>query len=194
MTSWTMAVALSLAGVGQTGAAGPARIAVVNIPQVSERYQRRIDLEAQFEAKRKELSQKKDELKQKVDQTTRSLQEVLKPGTQAYRDKARELTLQRAELDFFIESESQRIEIELAETLRTIFDDIAAVTRQIAEQRGVDLVLSADTLPQGQAENPTQMRQQIVLQKIIYWRPEIDLTDEVVTRLNDQYKAGAGRK
>lgn len=189
MIALTMALALGLAGVGQASAAGSVRVAVVNIPQASERYQKRIDLESQFEAKRKELSAKKDDLKQKVDRSTRSLQEELKPGTEAYRDRARELAMQRAELEFFMESESQRIEVELADTLRAIFDDIVAVTRQVAEQRGIELVLSADNLPQGQAENPTQMRQQIVLQKVLYWRPEIDLTEEVVTRLNEQYKA-----
>lgn len=191
MIAWTMAMVLGVASVGQ---AGEVRVAVVNIPQVSERYQKRIELESQFEAKRKETSQKRDELRERIDRATRSLQEELKPGTDAYRDRAKELALLRAEMDFFMESESQRIEMELANSLRLIFDDILAATKQVAEQRGIDIVLSADTLPSGQAENPTQMRQQIVLQKVLYWKPSLDMTAEVVQRLNEQYRAQSGNR
>ena len=97
--------------------------------------------------------------------------------------------MQEAELQWFEESESQRIERGLAESLRVIFTDILAAIREVADEQGLDVVLAADRLPQEPAQNTTQIRQQIVLQKVLYWNPRVDLTEMVIARLNERYRA-----
>lgn len=162
-------------------------VAIVNIPAVSERYKRTADLEARFEVRRQELNQRRDQLRAKLELAARSLQEELKPGTDAYESRQKEATLLDAELKFFIESAGRKIEQELAGSLRSIFDDIQSVVEDIAREQGIDLVLAADQMPTGEAGSTTQVRQQIVLQKVLFWNPSLDLTDEVVSRLNAQY-------
>jgi len=168
---------------------GQTKVAVVNVPAVSERYQKTTDLEAQFEGVRRVLSDQREALRDRVERTSRSLQEELKPGTEEYRQRRKELALFEAELQWFVESEGKKIEQDLAGSLKLIFMDIQAIVREVALEQGIDIVLAADQIPSNDPETPTQMRQQIVLQKVLYWSPHVDLTDAVVERLNAKYGA-----
>ena len=93
-----------------------------------------------------------------------------------------------AELQWFVDSEGQKVERELAEALRSIYDDIQGAVHEVAQERGADLVLTIDQLPGDTPDSPTQVRQMILLQKVLYWKPELDITDTVIARLNGRYK------
>ncbi len=181
---WTWCLVLAMGG-----AAHAASVAVVNIAEVSEKYQRTADLEARFEQVRQKLNEERESLRGRIERATRSLQEELKPGTSEFRERRKELAMLEAQLQYFVESEGKQIEQELAESLRSIFNDIHAMVRVIAEEKALDIVLVADRMPDGPAENTTQVRQQIVLQKVLYWTPKVDITADVVSRLNERYKA-----
>lgn len=185
----TIAAFLALTGVvlGQQGA-GAVNVAVVNLPVASERYQKTADLEAQFEGVRTKLNEQRSAMKGKIDKLVRSLQEELKPGTEAFAKRQKELAMQEAELQWFVESQSQAVEQGLADSLRQIYEDIRKVVGEIALERGIDVVLASDQLPPQVSGVPNQVRQQILLQKVVYWSPRVDITDEVVARLNAQYR------
>ena len=168
-------------------------VAVVNVPAVSERFQKTADLEARFDAIRRTLNEQRDALRDKAERTARSLEEELKPGTDDFRARRKQLAMLEAELQYFIESEGRRIEQGLASSLRAIFDDIQATVRLVAEEKGIDIVLAADRMPDETADTGAQVRQQILLQKVLYWSPQADITDAVVTRLNARYEAQGGK-
>ena len=174
--------------VGQSAGASATKIAVVNVPVVSERYLKTSDLEAQFEQKRRLFSEQRNALRQQIEQTQRSLQEEFKPGTKEYGDRAKKMVMLEAELQWLMESESRRIEQELANSLCGIYDDIQEAVRKVAGEREIDLVLAADQLPDESPVSTTQARQQIMLQKVLYWHPRVDLTEDVVAKLNETYK------
>ena len=185
---WSVMAAACLS-LGQQGGEGSAKVAIVNIPEVSERYHKTADLEAVFEQRRKQLNEQRDALQQQIEKTGRSLQEELKPGTREFDERRKQLAMQEAELQWFVESEGQRIEAALAGSLRIIYDDIHAVIREVAEERGIDIVVAADQMPPAAPANTQQVRQQIVLQKVLYWHPRVDLTELVVTRVNARHAA-----
>jgi len=187
------AVVLLAALPGTRPASAAPRIAVVNVAVVSEKYQKTGDLEAQFDALRKRLGQERDTLKDKLDRANRSLQEELKPGTDEYRLRKKEIAVMEAELQWFIDNEGQKVEKGLAESLRSIFDDIQAAVRAVAEEQGVEIVLAADKLPSDSPDSPTQARQMILLQKVLYWKPDVDITEAVVVKLNKSYKPPAAQ-
>jgi Skp family chaperone for outer membrane proteins len=183
-------IAFSLA-VGPQLAHGDTKVAVVNVAGVSEKYAKTADLEAQFDAVRRKLNQERDAMKEKIEKANRSLQEELKPGTDEFRARRKQIALMEAELQWFVESEGQKVEKSLAESLRSIYADIQVVVREIAQEKGLDIVLAADQLPAETPDSANQVRQHILLQKVLYWNPSVDLTDEVITRLNTRYKASA---
>lgn len=186
---WTTA----LLTLGQQGTPS-GKVAVVYIPEVSDKYQKTKDLEDQFENVRRKLNDERETLRAKVERTSRSLKEEFKPGTEEHRARRRELAMLETQLQNFVESEGKRIEQDLADSLRGIFDDIQAAVKAVAEEKGLDVVLAADKMPEAGTENPSQVRQQIILQKVLYWHPRIDITADVVKRLNANYKPAATNK
>lgn len=186
-------MACLMALVAVSVAAADTKIAVVNVGEVSEKYERTKDLESHFDNVRRTLQSQRDELKEKAERTAKSLSEELKPGTEEYRNRRKELAMMEAQLQYFVDSEGKQIEAELAESLRSIFDDIQTVIKAMAEEKGFDLVLVADSMPPGAPDNTQQVRQQIVLQKVLFASPRVDITNEVVTRLNDKYRAAKGK-
>jgi Skp family chaperone for outer membrane proteins len=184
-----MAVALASIGQATSGGFAPARVGVVDVPAVSERYLKTTELENHFELRRVKLSEQPDALREKIDRTARSLREEFKPGTNEFQERSKQLAMLEAELQWFVEEQGRQIEQELAGSLRLIFDDIRDVVGELAEQKGIDVVLAADRIPEGAPATTTQARQQIILQKVLYWRPSVDLTDDVVARLNARFEA-----
>jgi len=185
--SWFMAAVLMT--IGQQDVYGFTKVAVVDVPAVSARYLLTRDLEAQFEQRRVRFNEQRKAMQEKIQRTGQSLQEEFKPGTEEFEQRHKQFALLEAELQWFAESEGQKIEQGLAESLHNIYMDIQEIVREVAEERGIDVVLAADRLPEAMPQSTTQVRQQIILQKVIYWSPRMDLTDEVVTRLNARYKA-----
>lgn len=164
-------------------------MAVISLPDVSERYIKTSALEAKFEVRRQELNKKRDDMNDKIDKLKKSLQEELKPGTEAYDQRQKDLALQQAELQWFLDTQSKKVDAGLAEALRSIYEDIQHMVAQVAKERHLDIVLASDALPPQPPSNANQVRQQILLQKVIYWSPKVDITDTVVERLNTAYKA-----
>jgi Skp family chaperone for outer membrane proteins len=191
MTLSLVSFAAALMSVGQQDSFGTTRVAVVNLPAVSEAYLKTGELEAQFEQRRVKFNQERDALRERVERTGKSLQEELKPGTKEYEERRKQFALLEAELQWFVDNEGQKIEEGLAASLRSIYADIQAVVREVAEEMRIDVVLAADQLPNEVPKSTTQVRQQIVLHKVVYFHPRADLTNEVITRLNAKHKARA---
>ena len=168
------------------------KVAVVNVATVSEKYQKTRDLETQFDALRKSLGQQRDAMKEKIERAGRALQEELKPGTDEFRQRRKEIAMMEAEFQWFVESEGQKVERGLAEALRSIFDDIHVCVKELAEEKGIQIVLAADNIPAEAPDTPGQARQTILLQKVLYWKPDVDMTEAVMAKLNGRYKPGSG--
>ena len=185
LTCWML---VGVANLGQPGPATAMKVAVVNVPVVSERYLKTSYLESQFETRRLELAGQRDALKENMDRTKRSLQEELKPGTEEYAKRVKQYAMMEAEMQWMVESQGRQVEAELANSLRLIFRDIQTAIAEVADARHIDVVLAADQLPEVSPQATSQARQQIVLQKVLYWRPGVDLTDAVVARLNTTFE------
>ena len=168
------------------------KIAVVNVPVVSERYVKTRDLETQFDSLRRSLGEQLEAMRSRIDRAKQALQEEIKPGTEEFERRRKEVVMLEAELQWFMDSEGQKVERGLASSLRSIFDDIQAVVHEIAIEKGLDVVLASDQLPAQVAESTAQVRQHILLQKVLYWSRDVDITDEVVARLNTRYKQTLG--
>lgn len=188
MALLTFTMTLMTSVFAQT-AAPPARVAVVSIPAISEKYQKTADQEARFDAIRRKLSQDRDARKDKIERLKRSLQEELKPGTDEYAQRRQDLAVEEALMQSFVEYEGQKVDRGLGDSLREIYQDIQASVREVAEEKGYDIILASDQLPDVAPDSAQQVRQQILLQKVIYWNPRVDLTGDVVARLNERYKA-----
>lgn len=181
-------LSLTLLTLGQSDGVANPRVAVVNVAEVSERYHRTTDLEARFDAERRKLQQERDALREKIEIARRSLQEELKPGTEAFDNRRKELAMLDAELQWFVETKNAEIEKGLASSLRSIYSDIQSAVQSIAAEKNIDLVLAADQIEQDFPETPGVARQRILLNKVVFWSPRMDITESVISRLNAGYR------
>ena len=154
MVSSVMTFCVATLCLGQPGTLGPTRAAVVSIAQVNERYARTADLEAKFEVKRQQFKDERDALRKRIERTTRSLQEELKPGSEAFEARRKELAMLEAEMQWFLDSKGREIDMGLATSLRSIYSDIQSVVAEVAAERSVDIVLAADELSPDAPDNP----------------------------------------
>ncbi len=168
------------------------RSAVVNVALASERYLRTAELEAQFDARRERFKEEATARQDEIEKKGRALQEQLKPGTEAFGQRQEELAMLQARLQYFAESTKKQLDVALAGALRSIYLDIQQAVREVAEERGFDLVFAADDLPANLPPSPKLATQEILWQKVVYWNPGIDITADVIARLNARYAAQPG--
>jgi len=181
-----------LAGVAQAAGAQTApqaKVAIVNVAKVSESYAKTSDLEAQFEQLRVKFRDNINDKRDRLERGVKALREEFKPGTAEFDQRQQELAQLEWELKYYQEMEGGKLERSLAASLRQIFADIQRTVGQVAQERGCDVVLAADELPPDTPDTTNMARQQILLQKVLYWSPRVDLTQEVIARLNAQYQA-----
>jgi Skp family chaperone for outer membrane proteins len=178
-----------LLGPAATFAAEP-DIAVLDIARIFEGYQMTRDLEVRFDDKRRAATEEAQTRRNNIEQM-RSALAAFDPTSEDF--AKREAEMQRAETEYEVWSsvEEKRLKAEHKRWLMQIYRNTQAVVGQVAEERGIDLVLTYDQLADD-APDSLALRQQILLQKVIYHSARVDVTDEVLRRLNDAYKAHGG--
>ncbi|GJM26920.1 MAG: hypothetical protein DHS20C16_33350 [Phycisphaerae bacterium] len=166
------------------------KIAVIDVAQVFESYEMTRDLEAMFNAKRQELATEAEQRRTSIEQMRRGLA-AFDPASSDYISREKELI--RAEVDFQVWSthSEQRLKTNHKLWLLSIYRNTQAMVSQLANERNFDLVLTFDRLAEDAPDSVT-LRQQILLQKVIYHHSRIDITTEVLNRLNNEYKSSGG--
>jgi Skp family chaperone for outer membrane proteins len=183
-----MNVAWVVLAVCAQASAGGTKIAVVDVPAVSDAYAKREKLEGEFEAMRARYREQVDGEKAEIDRQRRVLEEQFKPGSDDYEARKEEIILREARLKVYMDREGVRLDRIVNTSLRSIYDDIRAMVAKVAEEEGVDIVLAKDEIPPPSGANSDVLRQQIMLQKVLYFRPTVDLTAKVSERLNAEYQ------
>ena len=194
-TTWAIVLAgvfglgLVITATGaQSGGLGSSAVAVVSVAKVSEAYQRTRDLEAHFEQQRQQYNQERAAKRDQIERGMKALQEQFKPGTPEFKQRKTELLVLQAELQVLEDDGTRELEGKLAASLRDIFADIQGVVAQVAKEQGLDVVLASDEMPEESAVTTSMARQQILLQKVVFWSPRVDITDAVIARINTQYE------
>lgn len=173
-------------------ARGQTNIAVLDVARVFEQYELTRDLETRFESQRRAAADEADQRRDRVEQMRRALT-AFDPDSDDYARREAELT--RAEVEFQVWSTQTEKTLKAAHKrwLLRIYDNTRAEVAKLANERKIDLVVTYDLLTED-APDSTSLRQQILLQKVIFHSDRIDLTDEVLSRLNAAYKASGGMR
>lgn len=161
-------------------------IAVINVPKTSDAYKKVGPLEEGLKAKRAAFQQQLVAKQEEIQKLQKALDTQFVQGTPDYATRREELILKSGLYQDFLATSGKELDTMRAEALRTIFEDIKGVAGRVAQARGIDVVLTIDELPEGPA-SPDMMKQVIMLQKVIYATPNLDLTAEVIKVLNDEY-------
>ncbi len=192
MTLWlaTTCATLLLQQPAQ-GGSEPIRIATINIAEVFDKYEMTRGLEDRFERERQASAEQAQTRRAELDAKARAIVEQFKPDTREFEERQLEYLRSESEFQIWADYEKKRLAHEHKRWLRTIYRNVRDMVRQISEARGIDVVLTYDQLSDD-APDSNALRQQILLQKVIYSSPRVDLTREVTDRLNQEFQKSGG--
>ena len=184
-------MAMALAGLSATTAAQAAEtVGVINIADVFDGYQMTTDLERLFQLSEQKIKEQSQTRLAELD-TLRQELEAFAPGTPDFDERYRTLVRSEMEYQVWLSFEQRMLRDEHMRRLVQIYEDTQSAVRGVAESRGIDLVLTYDRLS-ADAPDSVSMRQQILLQKVIYANDRIDLTQPVLEQLNLAYQERGG--
>ena len=197
-------LAVATAGAVATlvaGTAAPARaqsgpkIGVVNVAVVSSKIQELKEFAARIQNEQQLLDASVKGHQAQLSMMQEKLNN-LKPDSDAF--DAQLADAQKTGLQFQMDDQLRKADLlrEVNKQNKALFLEVQQVVADIAKKRGLDLVIVEPEvrLPTSvQNVDPQQLNNLISQKTVLYASPNIDLTDEVATALDAQYKARGGK-
>lgn len=169
----------------QAPAQPPLRVAVVNLTRIWEGYQKRVSLEGKLTQLQQTKAQTMREKTEEVNQLSQKLELLAQGSTQ--RDQAeRDLQQKQVESRTLDELSRQEVARKYLEYWDTVYNDICTAADKIAQQEGYDLVLKTADRKLRTASLP-ELQGKIEGMTVLYSTPRLDLTDKVLTLLNEEF-------
>ena len=195
-TFLAVAVTLLLAlGVGALAVRGqapqeprgfkPPRVAVVDIAEVFENYQKKKDIEGRFEAEIKVEQAKLDALEAEHKKLVEELKNV-----QTGSEREKELILKKTQLEYEVKNRQKELFKDFQErqfaALKEIREEIMGDIERYATGMDIDMVLEKKVSAETKGNGPS-----VHWPIVHYAKPELEITSDVVKRLNAKYRPGA---
>ena len=170
------------------------RVAVCNPAKVFEQIDERKAIETQVNGERERIKVDAQRRKLEIDEIRRQMGEV-NPGSDLYKEKNQQLLQKAIEFDVWAKLTEQSLQRTEKELLRNLYDKIKDATKEVAEGKQIDLVMSERQPDLSgnkiDAMTPDQVRAAIATTDVLYRNAKADITGDVVLLLNKKFATGA---
>ncbi|HMN96177.1 MAG TPA: OmpH family outer membrane protein [Phycisphaerales bacterium] len=188
--------ALALAGAGLllAGAAAalsvgrPAVVATVDLEKVYAALDEQAAADASVEALALTMNRDAESRRESIERLRGEL-EAFRPGSAAHKETLKRLELELLNYNVMVDFNRQRIEARRAEFIRNIYASIKQTLRSMSEERSIDIVFLDDSIPQIEPADAQRTMQQISARRMLYSSPKLDLSDELIGRMNAEFRA-----
>lgn len=177
---------------------GPTVVATVDLQRVMDSLVERADLEAALTAQSQQILAERDRRQAEIEQLGGDL-EAMADGPEKARMQE-DLDLKLLQEMAWIRFVQQEIDIEKSLMLENLYRSMQKNIAELADIEGIDLVLINDgnnefSVAGGmQISRQEQLREQISLRRILYRNQSIDISDDLIIRMNNEYAASAGSR
>ncbi len=169
--------------------AQPTAIATVDIMSVIEGLNERDVLKAELEARTEARQEQLNSVVKQLEALDADIQ-MLKQGTDQHREKMQEGIELQALAKTRRDVLSQIVSIDNGTVMQKLFVKIETAVKDISEREGYDIVLFDDTSFEVPADSPNQdVVRAIITKSLIYRHDSIDITQQVITLMNNEYSA-----
>lgn len=167
--------------------AKPLKIGVVNLKHCfdKDRYERIAALDTELQVLAAEYAKGIKKTQEKIN-TLRMKLEGLTPELKSYWDNANELKQAEAELEFKRKYGKQQYLGRLVGLQVDVYNEICRVVELYAKEKGFDLILRVEE-PRLDDDDLRSISQRISSRVILYHAGTIDVTDDIVDLLNQEY-------
>jgi len=169
-------------------------IAVMNPVKAFNDMQETKDLQQKLQAEKTAFDNEVKSRQQKVNDL-RTQRDLLKPDSPQYADLDKQLMTSAIEADTWAKVTNAQADHTQKIQVKLLFDKIVATTSEIAQQKNLDLVVAEQKadLPEN-IDQVSRENLQLALRSrnIMFNKPQLDITQEVIAALDAKYKAGGG--
>ena len=166
--------------------ARPTRVAVCDVQLILRECKAYKQVDAEFFAKAQSFAAEDKKRMEKIQQLRKILQN-LNPNSKQYEEKLAELdrlTVERAVQAKLQEKAARR---QSRRQTEKIFRQILTIVADVAKKRGYDIVISRESVDIT-SSSAAELFDKIALRKCLYHSPEVDLTNEVLKKINLLYE------
>lgn len=165
--------------------ATPTVVGTIDLDYVFKNYDKvkaaNKELAAAIQVKKGELMKYDDEARSVVE-----MMKKLQPTSDDYHKHENKLTELKARMEASKESAERDITLRQAETMATLYKEVQAYAKWVAQHRGITHVMSAANTPPSGSDPNTVLA--AVNRPVIYSDPANDITNDVVYYLNQSYQ------
>ena len=170
--------------------AQPVRAAVVDLEKVFEKLEERAAEDTRLTARGAELDSEDKSRREMLENMATDL-EVLEPGTQLYTEAEDNYIRKSIEYRAWKEFEFARIEREKGLIFEKLYRRVKDAVKEMAQGK-YDIVLLNDSVKELIRGTDQQIGMQISARRILYAEPSLDITDDLIDRMNNAFKNRAG--
>ena len=177
-------------------AMSPTVVATVNLSTVMDGLSERADLSAELAAKVQVIQAEDKRRTEELQTRAMELDDVVDPERlAALQDELDLLLLQRGAWQQFSQ---QEIDIDRSLMLEGIFQSMKDAALELAEIEGIDLIMIENSeqglqiVPDNRVSREQQVGEQISSRRVLWREQAIDISDELIIRMNNDYAASTG--
>lgn len=185
------AIAAALgAGVAQSRLAAPTTVAVIDIDRLSTSLEEFKVPREQFISKQNTWTEELKGLQTRLASLDEELELIPEDNMDARINKVIQRTTVESEIKTKSQLFQQASDLEQAKLFSRMYDKIEDGASRIAQRDGVDVVLVDDRIFKIPANNRAAQADLLNSKKVLYASESVDLTDELLTMLNNEFTAG----
>ena len=165
----------------------PTSIATFDLEKTFNALEEKKAADAQLKRLAEDMKKESEKSAKKLKAMETELED-LQPGTAKHKEMMENLAEgghnYQAQVEFF----RAKMDIDGARMMRQVYASIRLAAEQLAKERGYSVVLVNDSItpiPPGTVEEVTR---QISARRMVYASPQVDVTEELISRMNSAFK------
>jgi len=177
-----------------TVATGGHFIAVLDLVRIFNECSQIQDLNQMIREKSEDFSKEATQRKKVIEDKQMELQ-AFKVGTPDWEARRKDLVRLNIEANVWLKVTEQQVEQEKFDWTRIIYEKAIQVATDTAKERGYDVVLQKTQFKPEDIEPTVQNLRRVIQDRtVIYNVSDIDLTELVIRRMDNDYRLAGGKK
>ncbi|HET6249946.1 MAG TPA: OmpH family outer membrane protein [Tepidisphaeraceae bacterium] len=173
---------------------GTTKVAIVNPSRVFAEIRETKSLRDKLEMKRKQLSAEEMEKRAAIENMIKDRDANYNPKHPKYQEICAQIDTAKADFQAWGMKTKAQVEREQKMMVKNLYDKIEAATGQVAQQKGIDLVIAdgRQDIPNLEDVPSEDLRRLLNTRAVVYSTKSVDLTETVIAVLDQQFAAGGG--
>ncbi len=165
-------------------------VGIVDMVRVFNECEQWKAINAGLTRKRQAQDQEAEKMKEEIAAKTKQI-DAYHPDTPDWTRATEELLRLQTKAEVWARMEKVRVEAQKKHWVEKNYADVTRAIAEVAKKRGLVLVLTREEI-EPNTEDSSRMFAQIINRKVVYSDKRLDITEDVMKRLNEEFKLGGG--